>query len=255
MQAYRKLIYGTEGFADYFFAATPIAEIAELNMGSRPASRKANRRIEDLRAIPWSFSWGQSRLALPGWFGFGAAFAKFTAENGETRLRLLQRMNTEWPFFRTILSNLDMVLAKADLAVARRYADLMPDRKLADTVFVAIQEEWERTQRALEAVTGETKRLADNPSLARSIRIVSPTSLHSTTSRSSLSVAGEPGRSTRRPDAAFYCRLTALPPVYATPADPQDPMVCLDPTLVLQDGRSLGAFEHEIVVSSCPFVR
>jgi len=169
MQAYRKLIYGTAGFADYFFAATPIAEIAELNIGSRPASRKANRRIEDLRAIPWSFSWGQSRLALPGWFGFGAAFAKFTAENVEARLRLLQRMNTEWPFFRTILSNLDMVLAKVDLAVARRYADLMPDRKLADSVFAVIQEEWERTQRALEAVTGETKRLADNPSLARSI--------------------------------------------------------------------------------------
>jgi phosphoenolpyruvate carboxylase len=78
-------------------------------------------------------------------------------------------MNTEWPFFRTILSNLDMVLAKVDLAVARRYADLMPDRKLADSVFAVIQEEWERTQRALEAVTGETKRLADNPSLARSI--------------------------------------------------------------------------------------
>jgi phosphoenolpyruvate carboxylase len=169
MQAYRKLIYETEGFGDYFFAATPIAEIAELNIGSRPASRKANRRIEDLRAIPWSFSWGQSRLALPGWFGFGSAFAAFTAEDGEPRLALLRRMNTEWPFFRTILSNLDMVLAKADLAVARRYAELVPDQKLAGGVFAVIQEEWEGTLRALEAITGEASRLADNPSLARSI--------------------------------------------------------------------------------------
>ena len=169
MLAYRTLIYETDGFTDYFFAATPISEIAELNIGSRPASRKANRRIEDLRAIPWSFSWGQSRLALPGWFGFGSAFTAFVADAPEPSLKLLQRMNAEWPFFRTILSNLDMVLAKADLAVARRYADLVPDQQLADRIFAVIQAEWHGTLRALEAVTGEAKLLADNPSLARSI--------------------------------------------------------------------------------------
>jgi phosphoenolpyruvate carboxylase len=169
MQAYRKLIYETDGFTDYFFAATPVSEIAELNIGSRPASRKANRRIEDLRAIPWSFSWGQSRLALPGWFGFGSAFAAFIADDRDACLKLLRRMNAEWPFFCTILSNLDMVLAKADLAVARRYADLVPDQQLADRIFRSIQAEWEGTLRALEAVTGESGRLADNPSLARSI--------------------------------------------------------------------------------------
>ena len=169
MLAYRTLIYETDGFTDYFFAATPISEIAELNIGSRPASRKANRRIEDLRAIPWSFSWGQSRLALPGWFGFGSAFTAFVADAPEPSLKLLQRMNAEWPFFRTILSNLDMVLAKADLAVARRYADLVPDQQLADRIFAVIQTEWNGTLRALEAVTGEAKLLADNPSLARSI--------------------------------------------------------------------------------------
>ena len=169
MAAYRKLVYGTDGFTDYFFAATPISEIAELNIGSRPASRKANRRIEDLRAIPWGFSWGQSRVTLPGWFGFGSAFDEFVATDSEVRLALLRRMNAEWPFFRTILSNLDMVLAKADLAVAHRYADLVPDQQLAANIFDAIEDEWAKTVRALQAVTGETQRLADNPSLARSI--------------------------------------------------------------------------------------
>jgi phosphoenolpyruvate carboxylase len=169
MAAYRKLVYETDGFTDYFFAATPISEIAELNIGSRPASRKANRRIEDLRAIPWGFSWGQSRVTLPGWFGFGSAFDDFIAADREARLELLRRMNAEWPFFRTILSNLDMVLAKADLAVARRYADLVPDQALAANIFAAIEEEWAKTVHALQAVTGETQRLADNPSLARSI--------------------------------------------------------------------------------------
>ncbi|MEO8651521.1 MAG: phosphoenolpyruvate carboxylase [Hyphomicrobiaceae bacterium] len=169
MAAYRHLVYETDGFTDYFFAATPIAEIAELNIGSRPASRKANRRIEDLRAIPWGFSWGQSRVTLPGWFGFGSAVAEFSAGNPDARLALLRRMNAEWAFFRTILSNLDMVLAKADLAVARRYADLVPDRELSRTIFSAIEAEWERTVQAIEAITGETRRLADNPSLSRSI--------------------------------------------------------------------------------------
>lgn len=169
MAAYRDLVYGTDGFTDYFFAATPISEIAELNIGSRPASRKANRRIEDLRAIPWGFSWGQSRVTLPGWFGFGSAVEDFVATNADARMSLLRRMNSEWPFFRTILSNLDMVLAKADLAVARRYAALVPDQKLAATIFEAIEIEWTKTVNALEAITGESRRLADNPSLARSI--------------------------------------------------------------------------------------
>lgn len=169
MKAYRALVYETDGFTDYFFAATPIAEIAELNIGSRPASRKANRRIEDLRAIPWSFSWGQSRVTLPGWFGFGSAVAGFLSDADGQGLALLRRMNEEWPFFRTILSNLDMVLAKADLGVAQRYAELVPDRALAERIFGAIEAEWQRTVDAMERITGAGQRLADNPSLARSI--------------------------------------------------------------------------------------
>ncbi|HRH87141.1 MAG TPA: phosphoenolpyruvate carboxylase, partial [Rubrivivax sp.] len=169
--AYRKLVYETPGFADYFFAATPIREIAELNIGSRPASRKATRAIEDLRAIPWSFSWGQSRLALPGWAGFGSAIDAFLADAGtrQQRFELLQRMHKQWPFFRALLSNLDMVLAKSDLRIAARYVELVEDKKLGKRIFGAIRAEWARTDAALSLITGEGTRLQSNPSLARSI--------------------------------------------------------------------------------------
>ena len=184
--AYRKLVYQTPGFSDYFFSATPIREIAELNIGSRPASRhaKALPAIEDLRAIPWSFSWGQCRVALPGWYGFGAAVEAFlgassgaggaspvpaAARERAARLALLQRMHKSWPFFRTLLSNLDMVLAKCDFAIAARYVELVQDKRLGKRIFAQIQAEWQRTNAALEAITGEKQRLASNPALARSI--------------------------------------------------------------------------------------
>jgi len=169
--AYRKLVYETPGFTDYFFAATPIREIAELNIGSRPASRKATRAIEDLRAIPWGFSWGQCRVALPGWCGFGSAIDAFLGEGAERdgRLKLLQKMHKQWPFFRTLLSNLDMVLAKSDLRIAARYAELVEDPKLGKRIFAAVKAEWERTNSALSLITGEPDRLQSNPALARSI--------------------------------------------------------------------------------------
>ena len=169
MRAYRNLVYETPGFTDYFYAATPIAEIAELNIGSRPASRRPSRRIEDLRAIPWSFSWGQSRVALPGWFGFGTAVESFLSTDPSPRKLLLKRMHAEWPFFRALLSNMDMVLAKADLGIAKRYAELVPDRACAQDIFATIELEWSLTVKALQTITGETQRLADNPTLARSI--------------------------------------------------------------------------------------
>jgi phosphoenolpyruvate carboxylase len=171
-QAFRALVYETPGFTDYFFSATPIREIAELNIGSRPASRKSTRRIEDLRAIPWGFSWGQCRVALPGWCGFGSAVESFLGAPGEEherKLELLRKMYRQWPFFRTLLSNLDMVLAKSDLRIAARYVDLVDDRKLGKRIFGAIKAEWERTQAMLGEITGETQRLQSNPSLARSI--------------------------------------------------------------------------------------
>jgi phosphoenolpyruvate carboxylase len=172
MSAYRHLVYETPGFTDYFFAATPIREIAELNIGSRPASRKATRAIEDLRAIPWGFSWGQCRVALPGWFGFGSAVEQYLGsapKERKERLALLQRMHKQWPFFRTLLSNMDMVLAKSDLAVAARYVELVEDKRLGKKIFATVQAEWQRTHDAVSIITGEKKRLASNPALARSI--------------------------------------------------------------------------------------
>ncbi len=169
--AYRKLVYETPGFTDYFFSATPIREIAELNIGSRPASRKASQAIEDLRAIPWSFSWAQCRVALPGWCGFGSAIENYLGESKtrKERLALLQRMHRQWPFFRTLLSNLDMVIAKSDLGIAQRYVELVEDKRLGRRVFALIRAEWERTNHALALITGERSRLSANPALARSI--------------------------------------------------------------------------------------
>ena len=171
-KAYRKLVYETPGFTEYFFSATPIREIAELNIGSRPASRKATQAIEDLRAIPWSFSWGQCRVALPGWCGFGTAIALYLGTEPRQRaerLALLQKMHRQWPFFGTLLSNLDMVIAKSDLAIAARYVELVEDKKLGKRIFALIKAEWHATSDALTLITGEANRLASNPSLARSI--------------------------------------------------------------------------------------
>ncbi len=173
-QAYRKLVYGTPGFTDYFFAATPIREIAELNIGSRPAARskdgKATRAIEDLRAIPWGFSWGQCRMALPGWCGFGSAVQQFVAAGDHAQqVELLRRMHKQWPFFRTLLSNLDMVLAKSDLRIASRYVELVEDKAAAKRIFKALKAEWQRANDALTLITGEPQRLHTNPALARSI--------------------------------------------------------------------------------------
>ena len=175
--AYRKLVYETPGFTEYFFSATPIREIAGLNIGSRPAARpkdgKATNAIEDLRAIPWGFSWGQCRVALPGWCGFGSAIDTFLTRDPATRserLALLQRMHKQWPFFQTLLSNLDMVIAKSDLNIAARYVELVEDKKLGKRIFGLIQAEWKLTNDALTLITGHKDRLASNPSLARSIQ-------------------------------------------------------------------------------------
>lgn len=175
MAAYRKLVYETPGFAEYFFSATPILEIAELNLGSRPASRYPSKKIDDLRAVPWSFSWGQCRLTLPGWYGFGSAIAQFldagkTPVERKGRQALLQRMYAEWPFFRTLLSNMDMVLAKSDLALASRYAELVTDKRLRTKIYSMIEAEWHRTSDALTLVTGAKQRLEGNAELQRSVR-------------------------------------------------------------------------------------
>ncbi|MGY1830654.1 phosphoenolpyruvate carboxylase [Geodermatophilus sp. SYSU D01180] len=167
--AYRALVHETPGFVEWFRAATPIRELAELNIGSRPPSRKAGDRIADLRAIPWVFSWSQARIMLPGWYGTGSALESWIGDD-PARLARLQELHRRWPFFRTVLSNMGMVLAKTDLDLAARYAGLVPDEELRARVFDQITAEHERTCRVLLAVTGDDHLLADNPSLARSIR-------------------------------------------------------------------------------------
>jgi len=178
MAAYRGLVYDTPGFTEYFFAATPLREIAELNIGSRPAARpksgNASPRIEDLRAIPWGFSWGQCRLTLPGWLGFGSAVDQFVHHHPTLKpkdaLALLQKMQRQWPFFRSLLSNLDMVLAKSDLGLASRYAELVSDPRLRKRIFGLIEAEWHLTSGALKLITGDKQRLVNNAALERSMR-------------------------------------------------------------------------------------
>jgi phosphoenolpyruvate carboxylase len=168
-KAYRKLVYETPGFTDYFFTATPIREIAELNIGSRPSSRKPSNKIEDLRAIPWVFSWSLNRAILPGWYGFGSAVQQFVEREGAEGMAKLQTMYKDWAFFRSLLSNMDMVLSKTDMGIASRYAELVPDESLRNSIFGSIEAEWERTVSMLFEITGANKLLSDNPTFARSL--------------------------------------------------------------------------------------
>jgi phosphoenolpyruvate carboxylase len=169
-RAYRSLVYETPGFLAFFRTATPIGEIADLHVGSRPSYRKTSDRIEDLRAIPWVFSWSLARIMLPGWFGFGTAVDAFLERRGEPGMRLLREMYRRWSFFRTLLSNMDMVLAKSDIHIASRYAELVTDAELREGVFGRIRGEMQRSIEHLLAVTEQTELLESNPLLARSFR-------------------------------------------------------------------------------------
>src|SRR5580692_3992972 len=169
-RAYRGLVYETDGFVDYFWNSTVINEIATLNIGSRPASRKQTRAVEDLRAIPWVFSWAQCRLMLPGWYGFGSAVETWIAEHPEQGMPFLKELYREWPFFRTLLSNMDMVLAKSSIAIASRYAELVADENLRAKIFGRIRAEWHSCIETLLDIMGQDRLLQGNPLLERSIR-------------------------------------------------------------------------------------
>jgi phosphoenolpyruvate carboxylase len=169
-RAYRALVYETADFDRYFRESTVLEEIATLNIGSRPASRSKRQGIEDLRAIPWVFSWAQCRLMLPGWFGFGAAVAQWIADHPTDGLARLQRLHDEWDFFRTTLSNMDMVLAKSDIAIASRYAELVGDETLRRTIFDRIRAEWQSSIDAVRSIMRQDELLEGNKLLARSIR-------------------------------------------------------------------------------------
>lgn len=173
METYQALVYGTEGFTEYFFSTTPIAEIAELNIGSRPASRKASQKIEDLRAIPWGFSWAQCRLLLTGWYGLGSALHDYIYSNKKqvaAKKRQLKAMYQEWPLFNALMNNVDMVLSKTDLNIAKEYSNLMPDEALRDQIFGKIEDEYYRTIEAVNLVLGAKGRLESNPVLQKSIK-------------------------------------------------------------------------------------
>ncbi len=168
--AYRGLVYETDGFVEYFWASTVITEISTLNIGSRPASRKKTRAIEDLRAIPWVFSWAQCRLMLPGWYGFGSAVEAWIADHPDKGMPFLRELYREWPFFRTLLSNMDMVLAKSSIAIASRYAELVPDTEVREKIFGRIRREWHLSIETLLDIMGQERLLQGNPLLDRSIR-------------------------------------------------------------------------------------
>jgi phosphoenolpyruvate carboxylase len=169
-KAYRGLVYETDGFVDYFWGSTVINEIATLNIGSRPASRKKTRAIEDLRAIPWVFSWAQCRLMLPGWYGFGHAVETWIKAHPDKGMPFLRELYREWPFFRMLLSNMDMVLAKSSIAIASRYAELVPDEALRERIFGRIRREWHLVIETLLDIMGQDRLLQGNPLLERSVR-------------------------------------------------------------------------------------
>ncbi|MBI4195182.1 MAG: phosphoenolpyruvate carboxylase [Betaproteobacteria bacterium] len=173
-RAYRGLVYETPRFLEFFRQATPISEIADLQIGSRPVARRKSGAIEDLRAIPWVFSWSLSRIMLPGWYGFGSAVEAYIVRDPEAGPGLLKEAYRNWPFFRTLLSNMDMVLAKSDMGIASRYADLVADAEPRTAIFSSIRAEWQRTVNHLFAITGQRELLESNPSLARSFRNRSP---------------------------------------------------------------------------------
>ena len=165
--AYRSLVYETAGFTAFFRQMTPLAEISELKIGSRPASRSSSQRIEDLRAIPWVFSWAQARVMLPGWYGVGQALC--AADGG-----LLREMLDAWPFFRATVDNLEMVLSKSDMGIAARYLTLVEDQAIGAALFGRIRDTWTMTQDSLLAITGQSRLLEHHPSLDASIRLRLP---------------------------------------------------------------------------------
>jgi phosphoenolpyruvate carboxylase len=167
-RAYRGLIYETDGFRAFFRQMTPIAEIATLKIGSRPSSRKQSDAIEDLRAIPWVFSWAQARVMLPGWYGVGQALTGFEDRG------LLREMVESWPFLQAALANMEMVLAKSDMAIAQRYAALVEDRAAADAIFGRIRDGWQMAHDGLLSVTHQTRLLDKSPALDASIRLRLP---------------------------------------------------------------------------------
>jgi phosphoenolpyruvate carboxylase len=173
-KAYRALVYETEGFATYFRQSTPLKEIAELKIGSRPAARTTSGRIEDLRAIPWVFSWSQARVMLPGWYGFGSAISTYIIAHGPAGVDKLRTLYQQSSFFATLVSNVEMVMAKSNRRIGQQYSELVEDQASARAIFAQIVKEWDATLQALQIITGRDDLMGEDTSLARSIALRLP---------------------------------------------------------------------------------
>ena len=172
-ETYRALVYDDSDFARFFQEATPISELSQLNIGSRPPKRTASDRIEDLRAIPWVFSWMQSRITLPGWYGIGTALAEFAGKSAANR-ETLKTLYETWPFFTAMLDNAQMSLAKADMEIAARYVSLVKNAEIGQRIFGFIRKEYEKSVFWLCEVTGQDALLARTPVLQKSIKLRNP---------------------------------------------------------------------------------
>ena len=171
--AYYQLVHQDAEFIEFWRTATPIEEISGLKLGSRPTFRKATKSVEDLRAIPWVFSWMQSRFVFPGWYGLGSGLVQF-AEKGAEQAALLRTMYQEWMFFRATIDNAQLTLLKADMRIAHRYASLVPEEPVRVRIFDAIAEEFHRTEIAILDITGQKALLEREPVLARSVQLRNP---------------------------------------------------------------------------------
>ncbi|WP_246050103.1 phosphoenolpyruvate carboxylase [Aquibacillus sediminis] len=172
LDKYQSLIFNDPGFLDYFNQATPLSEIGNLNIGSRPMSRKGSAKFDDLRAIPWVFAWTQSRQLLPAWYAAGTGFKKFIDQSGD--LELLQNMYQSWPFFQTTINNLQMALTKADLSTAKEYTKMVEDDEIRERIFTQIKEEYYLTKEMLLKITGQTELLDHKPNIKESVRLRNP---------------------------------------------------------------------------------
>jgi phosphoenolpyruvate carboxylase len=171
--AYRALVHDDPEFLEFWQHATPIDEIGNLKLGSRPAFRKATRTMEDLRAIPWVFSWMQSRWNFPGWFGLGTGL-QAALRRGPAGLKLLRTMHAEWPFFRSLIGNAELTMRKADMGIGALYASLVEDRRIRLRIQRVLHAEFRRTEAAILAIAGEQRLLQGDPVLLKSVELRNP---------------------------------------------------------------------------------
>jgi phosphoenolpyruvate carboxylase len=170
-EVYRDLVYGEQDFITFFHEATPIDAIARLQLGSRPAKRSVSNRIQDLRAIPWVFSWTQARIILPGWYGLGSALAEGIERDG---IDVLREMTATWPFFTATLSNAELAMTKADMLIAERYVALVQNSDIRDRIWGRIRAEFDLAVESLLAIRGGDRLLGSEPVLQRSIERRNP---------------------------------------------------------------------------------